>query len=84
MKSVYIIAVSFLVGFAGVFVYDSFKKDQFFVQLEFRTGNTVNLSEGYDSYDACVSSAEFVMHDAAGKLSGSVIKCSSNKSTYNL
>ena len=70
----------------GVIAYqsnaNSIDPNEFTVVMKFTSGNTIALSEKYNGYDSCITSAEYQLHKVVGATSGSNIQCVNELPTY--
>jgi hypothetical protein len=57
--------------------------NDYYLVIKFeQTGNTIALADKFDGHDACITSPDFMLHQLAGKQSGSLIKCINELPTY--
>lgn len=57
--------------------------NDYYLVIKFeQTGNTIALADKFSGHDACVTSPDYMLHQIAGKQSGSLIKCVNELPTY--
>ncbi len=84
MKKLLGIGVLAVLGF-GLFYQtaDAVGPNDYYLVIKFQqTGNTIALADKFNGHDACVSSPDYMLHQLAGKQSGSLIKCVNELPTY--
>ncbi len=84
MKKLLGIGVLAVLGF-GLFykTADAVGPNDYYLVIKFeQTGNTIALADKFNGHDACVSSPDYMLHQLAGKQSGSLIKCVNELPTY--
>jgi hypothetical protein len=57
--------------------------NEYYLVLKFsETGNALALADKFQSYDDCITSADYKLHDAVGRVSGSNIQCVNDLPKY--